>query len=248
MLILKDLFKVLDGTRVKIANFASQHSNALLNKNSETAIRVKSGLIFGFIFILSLLLGGLIFDVLMLLFAVIIFDEWKNMIKSTEGVQHKYWYFGGIVYTVLPIASLINIRHFIYGGSILFWYFAVIWATDCGAYFIGRKVGGRKLAPAISPGKTVSGASGGILCAFIVGILFTLTVRNTKFGDLGVIGLGIVACIIAILAQSSDLLESYLKRRFNIKDTGNIMPGHGGLMDRMDSITLSAPFLLLLLS
>ena len=134
------------------------------------------------------------------------------------------------------------------GSSIIFWYFAIIWATDCGAYFIGRKIGGRKLAPTISPGKTISGAMGGCLLGFLTGALLSFSVSKTGLSNLGIMGAGIIAIFISILAQAGDLLESWVKRKFGIKDSGNIIPGHGGMMDRMDSITFSAPFLIFVLS
>jgi phosphatidate cytidylyltransferase len=119
---------------------------------------------------------------------------------------------------------------------------SVIWASDIGAYMIGRLVGGQKLAPAISPGKTWSGAAGGLACAALCGFL----IANWKpegSSSWYIIGL---ALIFGFISQAGDLLESALKRHFGVKDSGSIIPGHGGLLDRLDSLLVVAPVAALL--
>lgn len=220
-------------------------------QDDETKTRFTSAMIFGFVVMSSLFVGGWMFNILILAFTVIIFQEWIKMIhkiKEASDHHYKYWFVGGMIYAIVPLSAMINIRYMNGGLHILLWYFFVIWAADCGGYFVGRRFGGKKLAPTISPGKTVSGAAGGIISAFLVGMFFIFIVKPTKLGELGVVGLGIIAVMLAVFSQISDLFESYLKRKFDIKDTGNIIPGHGGLMDRLDSLTLSAPFLLFILS
>lgn len=114
----------------------------------------------------------------------------------------------------------------------------VIWATDTGAYFTGRQVGGEKLAPDISPSKTWSGAIGGFGLGTLCGlVLWLIIVPQSPWW----IGLALSAAI-SILGQAGDLTESALKRRFRVKDSGDIIPGHGGLMDRLDSLTFGALF------
>lgn len=114
-----------------------------------------------------------------------------------------------------------------------------IWATDTGAYFTGRQVGGEKLAPDISPGKTWSGAIGGFALGTLAGlVLWLLIVPASPWW----IGLGLAATT-SVLGQAGDLAESAIKRRFRVKDSGDIIPGHGGLMDRLDSLTFGAIFL-----
>jgi phosphatidate cytidylyltransferase len=108
---------------------------------------------------------------------------------------------------------------------------AVIWGTDIGAYLVGRIAGGPKLAPKISPGKTWSGAAGGLACAALAGLLI---------GHLRASALP-VALLLSILAQSGDLLESAIKRRLGVKDSGQTIPGHGGLFDRLDGFLAAAP-------
>jgi phosphatidate cytidylyltransferase len=108
----------------------------------------------------------------------------------------------------------------------------VVWMTDSAAFFTGRQIGGEKLAPDISPSKTWSGALGGLALGAGAGLLVWLWVTDSPWW----IGLGLSA-IISILGQLGDLTESAIKRHFRIKDSGDIIPGHGGLMDRLDSLT-----------
>jgi phosphatidate cytidylyltransferase len=110
---------------------------------------------------------------------------------------------------------------------------AVIWLTDIGAYFTGRQIGGEKLAPDISPGKTWSGAIGGFAIGTLAGLIIWLMVAGASPWWVGLA----LAALLSIAGQVGDLLESAVKRRFRVKDSGDIIPGHGGLMDRLDSLT-----------
>lgn len=117
----------------------------------------------------------------------------------------------------------------------------VIFATDTGAYFMGRQIGGEKLAPDISPGKTWSGAIGGFAVGTLAGlVLWLIVVPNSPWW----VGLALAATM-SVLGQIGDLTESFIKRRFRVKDSGDIIPGHGGLMDRLDSLTFGVIFLFL---
>ena len=113
----------------------------------------------------------------------------------------------------------------------------VVWASDIGAYLVGRTLGGRKLAPTISPGKTRSGAAGGLLAACLVGVGAAFWMGPS----VGLWGLVALAAVLSLVAQAGDLLESYLKRRFGVKDSGWLIPGHGGLFDRLDGLLTAAP-------
>ncbi|MGN6488909.1 MAG: phosphatidate cytidylyltransferase [Devosia sp.] len=117
----------------------------------------------------------------------------------------------------------------------------VIFATDTGAYFMGRQIGGEKLAPDISPGKTWSGAIGGFAIGTLAGLVLWLAVVPNSPWWIGLI----LAAAMSILGQIGDLTESFIKRRFRVKDSGDIIPGHGGLMDRLDSLTFGVIFLFL---
>jgi phosphatidate cytidylyltransferase len=115
--------------------------------------------------------------------------------------------------------------------ALVIWLIAVVWATDTGAYLVGRKLGGPKLAPAISPGKTWSGLAGGVGAAALTGLV------AAKLHDDGrVVTLVAASMVLALVAQVGDLFESGLKRRFGAKDSSNLIPGHGGVLDRVDGI------------
>lgn len=135
----------------------------------------------------------------------------------------------GMLYAGLPVLSLFYIHEQYDGIDLSFWTLAVVWATDIGAYFSGRAIGGPKLAPRWSPNKTWAGLIGGMISATLVG-LGLLTVlhvqpRLAAFGGL-----------LAIAAQAGDLFESMMKRRAGVKDSGWLLPGHGGVMDRLDGV------------
>lgn len=123
------------------------------------------------------------------------------------------------------------------GGLVFILYsLFMIWATDSGAYFIGKSMGKRKLWPEISPNKTIEGSIGGVLCAVIVSVLFVL------FTDIHASLIGITVAL-SVFGQIGDLVESAFKRHFNVKDSGNILPGHGGILDRFDSLLFVWPLL-----
>ena len=117
----------------------------------------------------------------------------------------------------------------------------VVWTTDSGAYFTGRKIGKRKLWPEISPNKTVEGFVGGIVWALVTAFIMSLY-KSTYELLLVLIGITIVA---SIFGQLGDLVESAIKRHYNVKDSGNILPGHGGILDRFDSLLFVLPLLTL---
>ncbi|MHC0037169.1 phosphatidate cytidylyltransferase [Pseudoneobacillus sp. C159] len=129
------------------------------------------------------------------------------------------------------------------GLPYIFYSLFIIWATDSGAYFIGKSFGKRKLWPEISPNKTVEGSIGGVVCALIVGILFSLFSNI----DATFLQLLFITAILSIFGQIGDLVESGLKRHFHVKDSGNILPGHGGILDRFDSLLFVWPLLSFLL-
>ena len=112
---------------------------------------------------------------------------------------------------------------------------AVIWATDIGAYLAGRLLGGAKLAPRISPGKTWSGSIGGFAAGALMGALLAGGFHGIDLAALP------AACLISVFAQAGDLLESAIKRKLGVKDSGRTIPGHGGLFDRLDGFLAAAP-------
>ena len=135
----------------------------------------------------------------------------------------------GVGYIGTAAISVLYLREQPLGFALALWTLAIVWATDIGAYFAGRAIGGPKLAPNISPNKTWAGLIGGMVAAGIVGALIA------KFGHLPTRSLWI-APLLAVAAQIGDLVESGMKRHAGVKDSGKILPGHGGLLDRIDGM------------
>ena len=119
----------------------------------------------------------------------------------------------------------------------------IVWATDSGAYFIGSRFGKRKLLPRVSPNKTIEGSLGGIACAILVTLLFMIFDR-TVAGSYGWITMILFTILFSVAAQFGDLVESAIKRHFGVKDSGHFIPGHGGVLDRFDSLIFVFPLML----
>lgn len=146
-----------------------------------------------------------------------------------------WWQAGGLFYAGLSAISLSAIRGEDSLGFIaMLFVFVVVWATDILAYFVGRSVGGPKLAPRISPGKTWSGAIGGT----VAGVTGGLLVAMAHFQDVG-LWVGLIAFVLSVASQIGDLFESFIKRRFGVKDSSKLIPGHGGVMDRVDGLVFA---------
>ncbi|MGD9866765.1 MAG: phosphatidate cytidylyltransferase [Hyphomicrobiales bacterium] len=156
------------------------------------------------------------------------------VLASTGG--HRMWSAAGVLYFGLPVVALVALRDSatLPVMAILF-LFAVVWTADTAAYFTGKAIGGPKLAPAISPGKTWSGFFGGLLVPACVGFIFGRAMGGTSPAVLG-----IVAGALAMISQAGDLVESYVKRRFHQKDASHLIPGHGGFLDRVDGLMFAA--------
>lgn len=156
------------------------------------------------------------------------------------------WALTGFLYAFVPSASFLLI-HESYGGVVVLWMMIVIWAMDIGAYFAGKNIGGPKMSPKISPNKTWSGLIGGTVASIILGGAFGYYMNspeNPLFNDATI--LLILSGLLGILSQIGDLAESAVKRYFSVKDSGSIIPGHGGVMDRVDGVLFVAPAVLIL--
>lgn len=149
-------------------------------------------------------------------------------------------YGAGALYVGLPVLSLLAIRLHVDGLALSLWAMALVWACDSGAFFVGRQFGGPKLAPKISPAKTWSGLVGGVAAATLLAVVM-------RWAHGLPLHLVIATPVLAVLAQGGDLFESALKRRAGVKDSGNVLPGHGGVMDRLDGIVPVAPMAALLI-
>jgi len=127
------------------------------------------------------------------------------------------------------------------GGYVLIIFAAVIWIADSGAYFTGKRWGKRKLAPTVSPGKSIEGVLGGLtlVAVYVLALYFIYDQPFPLFAGL------VSALIIGIVSVGGDLYESWLKRQAGIKDSGKILPGHGGVLDRIDSLLAALPFMVI---
>ncbi|HEY1386749.1 MAG TPA: phosphatidate cytidylyltransferase [Dongiaceae bacterium] len=142
------------------------------------------------------------------------------------------WFPLGAAYTTVPALSLIAIRgEPDFGRASVFWIIALVVAADTGGYLFGRTLGGPKLAPRISPNKTWSGLGGAVAGAAVVGLLTAFILNHTNVWMLALLSAGL-----GLIEQAGDLAESAFKRHFGVKDTSQIIPGHGGVLDRVDGL------------
>lgn len=154
------------------------------------------------------------------------------------------WMALGCYYVALPCLSLIWLHSSLLGGRmLLLWLVGLVWLTDIFAYVGGMLIGGKKLAPFISPNKTWAGSLTGLAAAMVWGVGFQEWANLPSHW----LWMVILSGAFSVLAQIGDLLESAVKRHFGVKDSGNWLPGHGGLLDRIDGFTLTLPLLLWLL-
>ena len=148
------------------------------------------------------------------------------------------WLAFGVLYIGLAGIALVLLRNdSAVGRDNVIFLILVVWASDIAAYVAGRSLGGAKLAPAISPNKTWSGAIGGLLGASAVGLCAAL-VLGPEGSPLWMIA---ISAVLSVATQSGDMLESWIKRRFGVKDSSGLIPGHGGLLDRLDGVLVAAP-------
>lgn len=186
--------------------------------------------------------GSYPFTLMVLICSILMAFEWEHLTSNADS-NKALWKIFGIFYIVLPCISMIWLRGITDKGElIIYWLFSVVWATDIGAYFAGCYIGGWKLAPAISPKKTWSGLIGGLICATLVGYITSYLYNPTNPE-----ALILLSGVLGAYGQIGDLLESWIKRKFSIKDSGNLIPGHGGILDRVDSLVTVAPKVVLVL-
>lgn len=157
------------------------------------------------------------------------------------GGERAVWAGTGVIYAGAMVLAVCVLRASLFYGLVAtLWLFAVVWTTDIMAYFGGRLIGGRKLWPRVSPGKTWSGFVVGVVSGAVVSCLVALWLTTPgEASVLPLLGLGLAA---AAISQGGDLFESFVKRRFGAKDSGHIIPGHGGVMDRLDAFVFAAVF------
>jgi phosphatidate cytidylyltransferase len=142
------------------------------------------------------------------------------------------WLSAGVFYVGLPCVAIVWLRNEpATGRETIFWLLGLVWASDIGAYAFGRLIGGPKLAPSVSPNKTWAGLFGAIVCAGLVGAATAAILELEESWRLA-----LISTILGATAQAGDLLESWVKRKFGVKDAGSLIPGHGGFLDRVDAL------------
>lgn len=193
---------------------------------NELLVRSLTGMLLIAIALVAAAKGGMLLAVLVAAIATAMYYEWTRIVRGW-GLT---WNVGGFLYALLPALALLWVRERdSHGLVLLIWIFLVTWATDIGAYFAGRAFGRRKLAPSISPGKTVEGLLGGVVAAALIAGAWAVWTDLSK-------PLLVLAPLFAIAAQAGDLFESSMKRRAGVKDSGTWLPGHGGVLDRLDGL------------
>lgn len=224
---------------------------------SSLYLRVVSAAVLLPVVLCCLVMGKIPFIALTAAAFAISLYEWVRMARLGGHAVRDVLF--GIVYLVLCFAAFIALRLFFFEGLGLVLILALcVWATDIGAYFTGKAVGGPKMAPAISPNKTIAGLCGGIVSSMAIVYLYVkhigpyLTARSdivfSALQNASVPTVLAIGAVLALVGQVGDLFISMQKRRVQVKDTGSLIPGHGGILDRIDSLLLAAPAFLALLT
>ncbi len=207
--------------------------------------RIRGALIFGVIVLGGLYLGSIYFTSMMGAAAVCGIYEWCRMVVHEKKYRIPFM-IAGSAYIGISIGMMVWLRngseHGLYNMLTLL---LIVWASDISAYFSGKAIGGPKLAPVISPKKTWAGFIGSSIGAAIVAAGLACPGLLEKFnlatiGDLSWAGYAVMGFILAMFGQAGDLFISLFKRRYGVKDTGTIIPGHGGILDRIDALLLVA--------
>lgn len=202
----------------------------------ELRLRICSSLIMAAVAAAVTWVGGIPFLLFWLGAAILIFWEWMRLASFRFS-----WIVLGAIYAALFFAAMFLLRNSPYGLIAILWLFGLIWASDVAAYFAGKAIGGPKLWPAVSPNKTWSGSIAGTLAGIIAG-LAVLWTAGLMLHPMHIL----ITLAVVIAAQCGDLLESAVKRHFRVKDSSQLIPGHGGVMDRCDSLVLASVVALLI--
>lgn len=187
-----------------------------------------------------LVLGSVIFSFLVYLLGVAVFSHKKIKYAKVAEV------FMSVIYVIISFTSLALLMYVNKG----IFYFGILiissWGCDAGAYFIGSKFGKHKLIPDVSPNKSVEGAIGGIIISILLNLLYGFLMTTFFEVSANYIALAILGLVLSVVAMTGDLIASLIKREYGIKDYSNLLPGHGGIVDRFDSVFPIATFLLMM--
>jgi len=219
----------------------------LLKPRSDLGIRTLSSVAMMSVAILAIWLGGYAFMGLVIVIGLGVFFEFTKLVLGfAQSLQARtLWLLGGLGYVGLACFSLILFSAPLFGMTPAILLIAAVIGTDVGAYFAGRSIGGAKIAPRISPSKTWSGLLGGMIGAGLMMVFMQAGIyafRGGEAGDgdvylaQGWFSLMLTGAALAVVAQMGDFFESWMKRRAGVKDSGRLIPGHGGLFDRTDGL------------
>ena len=199
--------------------------------------RVVSAVVLGPLLLAAVWIGFPWIDLAAAIAAPLMIGEWLRLTRRRPVARGAL-----VLYSIVAVLALLWLRHQpAFGRETILWIVACVWATDIGAYFIGSYAGGARLAPSISPSKTWSGLVGGACATAVVSGLCGLAVGAGETLTLALTGVGI-----ALVAQAGDLLESAQKRQAGVKDSGRLIPGHGGILDRIDGLIAALVFISLI--
>lgn len=201
---------------------------------SDLGVRTLSAIVMLAVAGTALWLGGWFWVAFVVLVALGVLWEWQRLVARFEQspVRRAFWSLGGYFYISTACTVLALTRSTNHGAELVLAIVSTVIAIDVGAYFAGRTLGGPKIAPSISPSKTWAGLAGGIAGA--TGVIFVAEKQTGAVGTLSyIVAFGIVA---AVVAQAGDFFESWMKRRAGVKDSSNLIPGHGGVFDRVDGL------------
>jgi phosphatidate cytidylyltransferase len=208
---------------------------------ADLGTRMLSAIVLAPIALACVWIGGIAFTLVVVAVMAGLAIEWLRLCRRPAGMVLLCP--AGLAYVALAGAALLWLRDDpVAGRSDVLFLLLIVWAGDIGAYLVGRWLGGPRLAPLISPGKTWSGSLGGLLAAVAVGLLAAHFLSDGASAWRAVL----IAAILGVVAQAGDLLESFVKRRLEVKDSGTLIPGHGGLFDRLDGVLAAAPVAALL--
>jgi phosphatidate cytidylyltransferase len=218
-------------------------------RKSDLRVRALSAIVMVAVAGAAVWLGGWPWTAFVVLVALGVFREWRGIVvgfvRSTPGLG--LWNAAGLVYIGAAAATLISLRETRLLSEVLVVLVLAVIATDIGAYFAGRTIGGPKIAPKISPSKTWAGLGGGIVGATLAVLVFAWRRSGWQWGAREWLELApqclLAGAVCAVVAQAGDFFESWMKRRAGVKDSGRLLPGHGGLFDRVDGL-LAVSFLL----
>ncbi len=212
------------------------------NITSITPMPQLFGYISSLLLLLTILIGRMYLfplSVFFIIFLCFSFAILSNNSPSREAIQEIGISVLSVLYIAIPFSMIMLIYKHPLGKAWILFLICIVIAGDTGAFYFGRYLGKHKLHKKVSPNKTWEGAIGGLFCSFIAGLMFIRAFKISSFSY----GMICFLVFIAIIAQIGDLAESFIKRSFGVKDSGSILPGHGGVLDRLDSLLFAIPFL-----